>query len=605
MQMFAGIKYLYFCKLSKNYPLMRNFLKMFFAAFLAMVVFVIVGIIFCVAWIAALASSEEVKTGNKAVLVVDLSIPYQEKMQDNPLADFGAQNQYDIPGLYDLVRLIRKAGTDSSVKGILIKANNNSNGFAASEEIRNAIASFKGTGKFVYAYGDMISQQAYYVSSVADKIYCNPKGSVDWRGFAMQLLFLKGTLEKLEIQPQIFYAGKFKSATEPFRETKMTEPNRVQTQEILGDIYSHYLAQIAASRKIDSASLRRYADENRVQFASDALQLGLVDGLKYDDELKEELRSRLKLDKDANVNLVSLDKYSKAVNFRATGKERIAVIYAQGDIVYGRGEDGQIGSNTYANLIRKARTDKTVKAIVLRINSGGGSSLASENIWREMTLARKDKPVVVSFGDVAASGAYYLACNADSIFAQPNTITGSIGVFALIPNMQSFFNNKLGITFDGVGTGPNAMPLNVTEPLTPAQQRLIQSEIDTIYNDFKTRVSEGRKMSMAYVDSIGQGRIWSGQRALGLNLVDRLGGMQDAIDCAARMAKIKDYKLKEFPESKGLFDRLFGDYSQVQENKAMKEQLGEDGVRIYSNIRRVKMMMGSTQARLPFDFSIN
>lgn len=583
---------------------MRNFLKMFLAAFVALIVFSVISLFFFVAWVSALASSGKEVVGNKAVLVIDLSIPFQEKIQENPLAAFGADNQYDIPGLYDVIRLINTARTDSSVKGILLKVNDNSNGFAASEEIREAMIDFKASGKFVFAYGDMISQKAYYTASVADKIYCNPKGALDWRGFALQMVFLKGALEKLEIEPQIFYAGKFKSATEPFREKKMTEPNRIQTAEIMNDIYSHFLQRISEARKIDTASLRKYADENLVQFSQDALRYKLIDGLKYDDEVKDEIRSRIKLGKDDNINLVNIEKYAKAVNYKASGAGRIAVIYAQGDIVYGKGEDGQIGSNTYANLIRKARVDNTVKAIVLRINSGGGSSLASENIWREMTLARKEKPVVVSFGDVAASGAYYLACNADSIFAQPNTITGSIGVFALIPNMQSFFNNKLGMTFDGVKTGPNADALTVTQPLSPAQKIFIQNEIDTIYHDFKSRVAEGRKLDIAYVDSIGQGRIWSGERAVGLKLVDRLGGLQDALDCAARMSKTKEYRLKEYPESRGFFDKIFGGYTQTYKSKAIKEELGEDGIRLYQTIRRMKAMVGVTQARLPFELSV-
>lgn len=584
---------------------MRNFLKMFLAALLALIVFGTISFFFFVGWVASIASMERTESvGAKAVLTVDLSIPYQEKMQDNPLADFGAADQYDIPGLYDVVRMIDKAAGDSAVKGLFIKANANNNGMAASEEIRKAIIQFKKSGKFVYAYGDMISQKAYYVSSVADKIYCNPKGAVDWRGLSVQYLFLKGTLDKLEIQPQIFYAGKFKSATEPFREKQMTEPNRIQTAEIINDIFKYTLARIGEARKIDTAALRRYADENMLQFADAAVRFNMIDGLKYEDEVREELRTKLRLDKD-NINFVSLERYAKAANYKTTGKDRIAVIYAQGDIVYGKGEEGQIGSSSYAALIRKARQDKTVKAIVLRINSGGGSSLASENIWREMTLARKDKPVVVSFGDVAASGAYYVACNADSIFSQPNTITGSIGVFALIPNMQQFFNNKLGITFDEVNTGPNADALTVTEPLSPAQRTYIQNEIDTIYHDFKSRVAEGRKLDMNYVDSIAQGRIWSGERALALKLVDRLGGMQDAIDCAARMAKLKDYRLREYPESKGFFERFFGGYNNTAtRNKILKEELGADGMKIYQTISKVKLLMSTTQTRMPFEFSI-
>ncbi len=577
---------------------------MFFASFLALVIFTLGGFFIMIVWISAMASSDKVHVGSKAVLVVDLSIPYQERMIDNPLADFGSADQYDIPGLYDVVRIIKKAKEDSSVKGIYLKCNGNNNGFAGSEEIRNAVEDFRKTGRFVYAYGDVIAQKAYYVASVADKVYCNPKGGVDWRGFAVQLAFLKKTLDKLEIQPQIFYAGKFKSATEPFREEKMTEPNRVQTREILDDIYGHFLLKIGESRKMDTAQLRAYADNNTIQFASDALQNKLVDGLKYDDEVKDEIKERLKLGKDAQVNFVALEKYAKAINYKISGKERIALIYAQGDIVDGKGEDGQIGSNTYRMLIRKAREDKNVKAIVLRINSGGGSSLASENIWREMMLARKEKPVVVSFGDVAASGAYYLSCNADSIFAQPNTITGSIGVFAMIPNMQKFFDDKLGITFDGVKTSPEADALTVVKPLSDKQKKLIQNEIDTIYHDFKSRVADGRKKDINYIDSIAQGRIWSGDRGLQLGLVDHIGGIQDAIDCAARMAKVKDYRLREYPEPQSFFDKIFGGYKQTYQSKAIKEELGEDNYKLYNTIKRVKAMMGITQSRIPFDFSV-
>ena len=583
---------------------MRSFIKMFFASFLALVIFVLIGIFFMVIWIASIASTDKVRVGSNAVLVVDLSIPYQERMVDNPLAAFSS-DQYDIPGLYDLVRIIKSASRDSAVKGIYIKCNNNSNGFAGSEEIRNAIINFKKTGRFVYGYGDVINQKAYYVGSVADKLYCNPKGGVDWRGFAIELAFLKKTLAKLEIQPQIFYAGKFKSATEPFREEKMTEPNRVQTKEILEDIYSHFLLKIADARKMDTATLRDLAENSSVQFANDALRYKLVDGLRYDDEVKDEIKSKLKLGKDQSINFIEIQKYAKAVDYKASGKDRIAIIYAQGDIVDGKGEEGQIGSATYRNLIRKAREDDNIKAIVVRVNSGGGSSLASENIWREMTLARKVKPVVVSFGDVAASGGYYLSCNADSIFAQPNTITGSIGVFAMIPNMEKFFDDKLGITFDGVKTAPEADAFTVVKPLSEKQKKFIQNEIDTIYNDFKTRVSEGRKKNINYVDSIAQGRIWSGEKGLQLGLVDRIGGLQDAIDCAARMAKTSDYRLREFPEPQSFFEKVFGGYKQTYKNKAIKEELGEDGHKLYMTIRRLKAMAGVTQSRIPFDFSIN
>jgi protease-4 len=539
---------------------MRGFFKTFFAALLALVIFVLIAVFVLAGIVGGLLSPGKPEIGSKAVLMVDLGQSLKEQTQDNPLSGLSSDDQYDVPGLYDVIRLLQHAKEDSAIKGIYIKCNSNPNGFASNEEIRHALIDFKKSGKFVYAYGDMISQKAYYVAAVADKIYCNPKGDVEWKGFAAQMMFLKGTLQKLEIEPQIFYAGKFKSATEPLREEKMTEANRLQLTELLGDFYNRLLLSTSQTRGIDTVILRKCANEQLIRRAQDAYDYKLVDGLRYDDEVKDELRTKLNVDKHAYLNFVSLGKYAKAVNYKRSGKEKISLIYAEGDVVDGKGERAEIGSETYRWLIRKARFDKDVKAIVLRVNSGGGSSLASENIWRELTLARKEKPVVVSFGDVAASGAYYLSCNADSIFALPGTITGSIGVFAVIPNMQSFFKNKLGITFDGVKTAPGADMLSVARPLNPSERSYIQNEIDTIYHDFKTRVSDGRKKPIEYIDSIAQGRVWSGTLGLSLGLVDRIGTLQEAIDCAARMAKTSDYRLVESPEPKGFFDRLISGY---------------------------------------------
>jgi len=330
----------------------------------------------------------------------------------------------------------------------------------------------------------------------------------------------------------------------------------------------------------------------------------LVDGLKYDDELKGEIRGKLKMDRFEKINFISLGKYARSVNFKKTGKDKIALIYAEGDIVGGNGEQQEIGGDTYRTLIRNARMDKDTKAVVIRINSGGGSSLVSENLWREIYITRKEKPVVISFGDVSASGAYYLSCNADSIFSEPNTITGSIGVFSIVPNMQQFFKNKLGVTFDGVKTAPDADELTITKPLTPAQKRFLQGEVDSIYMDFKTRVAHGRGKTIEFVDSIGQGRVWSGERAIGLGLVDRLGGLQDAVDCAARMARTTDYRLREFPEPRSILDLILGNYKKSMQAKIMKEELGTDGYRTYNAIKKVRAMIGITQARMPFDIDI-
>ncbi|HTR28613.1 MAG TPA: signal peptide peptidase SppA [Puia sp.] len=584
---------------------MSGFFKSFFASLLALIVFAGFLFLFLIILFGAIFSPSRPAVGEKAVLVIDLGQEYREQAVDNPLAALGSDDEYDIPGVYDLVRIIRRAKRDSAIKGIYLKCNNDPNGFATNEEIRLALADFRKGGKFVYAYGDVVSQRAYGVANIADRIYCNPKGGVDWRGFATDMLFMKDALDRLEIQPQIFYAGKFKSATEPLRETKMTDANRLQLTELLGGLYNRFLWNTAQARGLDTAVLRKCVNENLIRTAHDALDFKLVDGLKYDDEVKDQIRDLLHIGHHSYINFIPVAKYAKAVSYKATGRDQIALIYAEGEVVDGKGEREEIGSDTYRWLIRKARFDKDIKAIVIRVNSGGGSSLASENIWREITLARQDgKPVVISFGDVAASGAYYLSCNADSIFALPGTITGSIGVFAIVPNLQGFFKNKLGVTFDVVKTAPEADNMTVTRPLTPMERTLIQNEIDTIYRDFKTRVSEGRKKPMDYVDSVAQGRVWSGTLGQALGLVDRMGTIQDAIDCAARMAKTSDYRLLEYPEPKNFLDRLLGSYHRSVSVKAMKDELGEDGYRTYLTIRKVKSMVGKTETRLPYDLVI-
>lgn len=584
---------------------MRGFFKTFFAALLAFVVLMLILFFIVVGVASNLLSAGKPEVGGKAVLVVDLGQTYKEQAQDNPLSDLGSDDQYDVPGLYDLVRILEHAKQDTAIHGIYLKCNSDPNGFATNEEIRHALADFSKSGKFIFAYGDMIPQKAYYVAGVANKIYCNPKGIVEWRGFATEMLYLKGALQKLEIEPQIFYAGKFKSATEPLREDRMTAANRLQLTELLNDFYNRLLTSTAQARHLDTAVLRKCANENLIRHAQDALDYKLVDGLWYDDQVKDEIRSRLKLDKHDYINFIPVGKYAKAVDYKKTGKDKISLIYAEGEVVDGKGEHDEIGSDTYRWLIRKARFDKDVKAIVIRVNSGGGSSLASENIWREVALARNDgKPVIISFGDVAASGAYYLSCNADSIFAMPGTITGSIGVFTIIPNLQGFFKNKLGVTFDGVKTAPEADEMTVTRPLSPAEKAMIQSDVDTIYHDFKSRVAKGRGRSIDYIDSIAQGRVWSGTTGLSLGLVDRIGTLQDAINCAARMGQAEDYRVVEYPEPRGFLDRILGSYKRSVSVKAMKDEIGEDGYRTFTTLKKVKSMVGVAQTRLPFDLVI-
>ena len=587
---------------------MRSFFKIFLASFLALVVFAVVFFFFTVGYVSSMISSigsaTSVSTGANAVLMLDLSVQYGEKTTPDALA--GLSGRMDIPGVFDVIRMIRFAKTDSSVKGIYIKANSNENGLGTSEEIRNALLDFKKSGKFIIAYGEVISLKAYYVSNVADKIYCNPKGGVEWKGFTSSMPYLKGSLDKLEIQPEIFYAGKFKSATEPLRAVKMSEANRLQLTELLGDIFNHILEQTGAIRNQDTAVLRRCVDEQLVQTANDALTYKLIDGLKYNDQVLDEISGKIKASSITAINFVPAGKYFESVKNKliGSGSDKIAMIYAEGDIVGGKNSQKEIGQDIYRYIIRKVRLDKDVKAIVVRINSGGGSALVSENIWRELTLAKADKPVVISFGDVSASGGYYLSCNADSIFADPMTITGSIGVFSMLFNAESFFKNKLGVTFDGVHTAKQPDAITLYQPLTDMQRRFIQNDVDSIYRDFTMRVADGRGKTISYIDSIGQGRVWSGEKGRSLGLVDRIGGVQDALDCAGRMAKLKTFRLTEYPEPENWIDLLLGNYNQSVKIKTIREDLGEQGAKWYQTMSRFQSLAGVPQTRLPFEFNL-
>src|SRR5215217_5090002 len=527
---------------------MRSFFKIFFASLLSLVVFFLLILFVLVSIAGSLASRKAEPVAAKSVLVLDLTQEYKEQAQDDAVGSILNRGESTTPGLYDAIRLIRHAETDNDIAGIYIVANGNANGFASSDELRNALLHFKTSRKFIIAHGDGMTQKAYFIASVADRVYANPVGALEWTGFSSELFFIKGMLDKLGIQPQIFYAGKFKSATEPLRVDKMTPENKLQTSEWLGDLYNYFLERCGEARNLDTATLHNLANTAAIQTTQDAVANKLIDAAKYDDEVKDEFKKRLGLGKYDKLNFISINAYDDAVDYAATGTDRIAIIYAEGDIVEGEGNQDNIGGDAFRKLIRKVRLDKSIKAVVLRINSGGGSALASENMWRELQLSRQDKPLVVSFGDVAASGGYYMGCGADSIFASRNTITGSIGVFGVLPNMQSFFNNKLGVTFDGVKTAPYADVGAVYRPATEPEKKFIQASVDRIYAQFLQRVAQGRKRDTAYINSIAQGRVWSGEDAVRNGLVDKIGGLPDAIACAARMARSKSYRLREYPQ---------------------------------------------------------
>ncbi|MGI4804968.1 MAG: signal peptide peptidase SppA, partial [Janthinobacterium lividum] len=439
----------------------------------------------------------------------------------------------------------------------------------------------------------------------ADKIYINPKGIFEFRGFSSQYSFFKGALEKLGIEAQVIKVGTFKSAVEPFILDKMSDANRLQVNSYMGSLYDYFLTNIGKSRKLNKDSLFNIANTLKIKYPEDALKYKLIDGLKYKDEILTELKTRTGTDQNDNLNMVELADYNQPDENKDSGSSntRIAVIYASGDIGGGEGDDNSIGSEGISKAIRKARLDKKVKAVVLRINSPGGSSLASDVLWREVFMTKKVKPVIVSMGDVAASGGYYMACAADSIFAQPNTITGSIGIFAILPNMKNFLNQKLGVTFDGVKTGKFADLGDVTRPLNPEERAILQDQVNRGYLDFTGAVATGRKKTQKYIDSIGQGRVWTGAQALKIGLVDRLGGLDAAIRSAAAKAKLTDYKLVAYPEQKSLLENFGAGFASEAKTYMMKQELG-DSYRYYNDLQTILKYNG-VQMRMPYTLEIH
>jgi len=578
---------------------MKIFFKSFFASLLALVVFSLIGL-FLIIGIAASFSKEEPKVvATNSVLVLDLSNEYLEQVQDDPISEILNKKNGKSTSLSELVHLINYAKKDDAIKGIYIKCQQNPNGYAASEEIRKALIDFRTSKKFVIAYAETITQKAYMIANAADEIYTHPQGGIEWNGFNYETVFLKGLLDKLEIQPQVFYAGKFKSATEPFRYTQMSEANKLQTSVWLGGLYDQFIANTATERYLNADSLKYWANQGSIQSAYDASKFHLVDALMYDDQVKKVISKKLRQNNQKEIAFVSMGEYASTVAIRGTGSGKIAVVFANGDVVMGKNQQGAIASDDFRSLLQKLRKDESIKAVVFRVNSPGGSALASDIIWREVDLLKKEKPVVVSMGDLAASGGYYIACGADSIFANAGTITGSIGVFSVIPNVKGLMNNKLGISFDGVKTGQYADMPSTTRPLNATEQRFMQASVDSIYHTFISRVAVGRKKSIEYVDSIAQGRVWIGADAIKIGLVDRIGTLDDAIASAAKMAKLKGYGIKSFPESKSFIESFMEEYKETAKVKAIKEEIGASQFELFKELKSIRQMMGAPQTRLP------
>lgn len=588
---------------------MKQFFKFMLASvagfFIAGFLIIIFIITIVSSMIGGLKENDKVKISEHSVLQINLEGPIKERTPKNPIEDIGLTGISINKGLGldDILRSIESAKTDSKIDGLFINLNSLQTGIATVEEIRNALLDFKTSKKFIYAYSESYSQGEYYLASLADKIYLYPEGDIDFRGFRAELMFLKGTLEKLELQPEVIRHGKFKSAIEPFILDKMSPENREQTQKFISSLWNQFVKDIAESRKLSSEEVQKVADNLGARSGQDALDAKFVDQLAYYDEVLDDLKKKTNLDSDDKVKFVDLKKYSHSLPaIKEFSAKKIAVVYANGEIVSGKGSDDQMGSEKIAEAIRKARLDTTIKAIVLRVNSPGGSALASDVIWRETILAKKAKPLVVSMGDYAASGGYYIACAADKIVAQPTTITGSIGVFGLLFNAQKMFNNKLGITFDSVRTGKYANIGSTFYPMTTEERAIIQESVEKIYDTFITHVSEGRKMDKSAVDSVGQGRVWSGTDAKALGLVDEIGGLDAAIEIAAKLAKLDKHRTISLPEQKDFMKQIMEDFGEEAKISAVKNELGA-AYTYYNEVESLVNMEG-VQARLPFSITI-
>ena len=590
---------------------MKQFFKFMFASMtgtlliIIILFFIMMGILMSVA---SFSKKEIVIVPKNTVLQLKFDEPITDRSSNNPLENFNfySMKSGESIGLNEILDNIKKAKTDENIKGIYLDLGAISAGVATLEEIRNALIDFKSSKKFIISYSESYSQKAYYIASISDKIYLNPQGTLDFKGLSGEIMFYKGLLEKLDVNVQIIRHGKFKSAVEPFILDKMSKPNREQTLKYITSIWDHLLNGISESRKISVNELNAIADSFRIQKAEDAVKYKLADKLMYKDEILAELRSRLGIKENAKISMMSIDKYFNAPDKQrkiSKTKYKIAVIYAIGEIESGNGNDKTIGSERISEAIRCARLDSTVKAVVLRVNSPGGSALASDVIWREVVLTKKVKPIVASMGDVAASGGYYISCAASKIIADPNTITGSIGVFGMVPNLKGLLNNKLGITVDNIKTNNHADFGTVYRPITGKEKEFYQTDVENIYHSFIAHVAEGRGMTVAQVDSIGQGRVWCGIDAKGIGLIDDFGGLDKAIETAAKLAKISDYKLQSLPLQKDAFTKIIENLSGNSEEILMKKEFG-DAYDYFQYIQSIKNMKG-VQARLPYMININ
>jgi protease-4 len=582
---------------------MKFFLNVL-ATVVGLIVFFMVSFFLLIGVIGVLSADSEVSVKNNSVLHLNLNRQILEQAVDNPFADLGLFGG-GVPsplGLIELVQAIDNAATDDRIKGIYLESGMPSAGFASLAEIRRSLENFKAQGKFIVAYSEMYSEGGFYLASTADAIHLFPEGDLDIRGLGYEFVSIKNTLDKIGVAPEIFRVGDFKSAIEPFVNETMSPENREQTASFLQSIYDTMIAEMAESRGISAERMRQISDEYLARSPQEALDLGLIDGLSYHDQVQADLKERMEIDEDKDLNTISILSYMKVKPNLKFSTDKIAILIANGDIQSGRAPVGTIGSESLNRELRKLRKDKSVKAVVLRVNSPGGSALASDAIWREINLLREEKPVVASYGDVAASGGYYISMNTDHIVAEPTSITGSIGVFSLFFNAENLLREKLGVNSDYLGTGRYSNLFSVNKKLSAEERMVFQNGVERVYETFTSKAAEGRDMPKDDLLAVASGRVWSGVQAQDNGLVDELGGLKVALDKAAELAGLEAYRTVTYPAKVDFLQQILESLNQDIEVRIAKAKLGE----LYPIAESVKKLNNyqGVQARLPFELQI-
>ncbi len=588
---------------------MLQFFKYVLATVVGLLLFMIVSFFLLVGIGTAISSASDSETTVKenSVLKINMNqIISETAPEDDPFSQLFTDGPGNV-GLIELKAAIANAALDPNIKGIYLQMEFPIAGFATLEEVRNALIDFKKTGKFIYTYGEIMTEQAIYLASVADKSYLNPAGGLEFNGLGAEIMFYKGMFEKIGVKPVIFRVGQYKSFVEPYIRSDMSTENREQLTSYINNIAEYMYTKIGEARKIEKTEIDKILNEALIQTPADAVKYKLLTNVGYEDEFEDALRSELDLKKEAKITYVSLGKYTKAKSYLEKGSrdKRIAVIIGEGAIQSGESNQGEsIGSETIIAELRKARKDDKVKAIVLRINSGGGSALASDVMWREVQLTTKVKPVIASMGDYAASGGYYMAMACDTIVAHPTTVTGSIGIFGILFNAQELLNSKLGLTFDGVASHKYANSPSLTREMSDAEKMMIQNSVNRGYESFTSKAAKGRNMSIEDLKSIASGRVWTGSQAKANGLVDVLGGLDDAVKIAATKVGLKagDYRVNYTPKAKSDFQKIIENINGDKEDAAIKAYLGD--LAPYAKELKNLQQMDRLQARIPFMVTI-